>query len=194
MNEKEYAQAATQALESCVKTIDDLKKCLFSRNKRQLSEIRRNLAVSVKASLPLFEEAMEKKEKSGLDQWLVELLPPLQRLGIALEDLLEGVQMAVDAEISLTDKAMGEVNEMMALLKDLARDTNDVLSTKNAHFRAYAVSSAEHVLQRTAECGVEHQQRLIVGVCSPKASFLYLNVMDSMKRIAKELGALCEKA
>lgn len=194
MNEKEYVQAIAEALESLGKTIEDLKKCLFSRNKRLMNEIKKNLATSVKASVPLFEEIMEKREKNALDQWFLELLPSLQRLGIGVEDLLGGVQIAVDTEVSLTDKALGEISEMMALLKDLARDTNDVLATKNAHFRSYAVSSVEHLLQRTCECGLEHQERLVVGVCSPKASFLYLDIMDSVKRIAQELGSLCEKA
>jgi Na+/phosphate symporter len=194
MNEKEYAQVIAEALESVGRIIEDLKKCLFSRNKRLMNETKKNLATSVKASVPLFEEVMEKKEKNALDQWFIELLPSLQRLGIAVDDLLGGVQIAVDAEISLTDKAFGEISEAMALLKDLARDTNDVLATKNSHFRAYAVSSAEHLLKRTCECGIEHEQRLVVGVCQPKASFLYLDIMDSVKRIAKELGALCEKA
>jgi Na+/phosphate symporter len=194
MNEKEYTQAIADALESLGRTIEDLKRCLFSRNKRLLNEAKRNLATSVRASIPLFEEIMEKREKSALDQWFLKLLPSLQRLGIAVENLLSGVQMAVDTEVSLTDKACGEISEMMALLKDLARDTNDVLATRNSHFRAYAVSSGEHLLQRAFECGLEHQQRLVVGICSPKASFLYLDIMDSVKRIAQELGSLCEKA
>jgi Na+/phosphate symporter len=194
MNEKEYAQVIAEVLESLGRTIDDLKKCLFSRNKHHMNETKRNVLTSVKASVPLFEEIVEKKEKNALDQAFLELLPSLQRLGIAVNDLLRGVQMTVDADIPLTEKAFSEISEMMALLKDLARDTNDVLATKNSHFRAYAVSSVEHLLQRTYECGLEHQERVVVGACTPKASFLYLDLMDSMKRIGQELGGLCEKA
>lgn len=194
MDEKEYAKVIAEVLGSLGQTIDDLKKCLFSRNKHLMNETKRNVLTSVKASVPLFEGIVEKKEKNALDQAFLELLPSLQRLGIAVTDLLGGVQVAVDTEIPLTEKAFGEISEMMALLKDLARDTNDVLATRNSHFRAYAVSSVEHLLQRTYECGLGHQQRVVVGVCTPKASFLYLDLMDSVKRIAQELGCLCEKA
>ena len=194
VNEKEYAQVTAQALEAVGRTIEDLKKALFSRNKRLMNETKRNLTSNVKASVPLFEEMTEKTEKSPLDRQFIELLPSLQRLGIAVEDLIGGVQTAVDAKVPLTDKALTEISEMMALLKDLARDTNDVLSTKNSHFRTYALSSVERLFQRASECGLEHQQRLVIGVCSPKPSFLYLDIMDSSKRIAQELGVLCEKA
>jgi Na+/phosphate symporter len=194
MNEREYAQVTAEALESLGRTVEDLKKCLFSRNKRLLNEAKRNFVASVRASIPLFEETVEKKEKNELDRRLLELLPSLQRLGIAVEDLIGGVQIVLETEVSLTDKALGEINEMMALLKDLVRDTNDVLATKNANFRTYALSSVEHLLQRTCECELEHQERLVVAICSPKASFLYLDLMDSIKRITQELGSLCEKA
>ena len=194
MDEKECTRVIAQALDALGRTIEDLKKALFSRNKRLMNETKKNLTSSVKASVPLFEDMMEKSEKSPLDKRFIELLPSLQRLGIAVEDLLGGVQTAVDAEVSLTDKALSEISEMMALLKNLARDTQDVVSTRNSHFRTYAVSSVEHLFQRTCECGLEHQQRLVIGVCSPKASFLYLDILDSIKRIAQELGVLCEKA
>ena len=151
-----------------------------------MNETKRNLATSVRASVPFFEETVKKKEKNAIDQQFLELLPSLQRLGIAVEDLLGGIQTAVDAEVPLTDKALGEINEVMALLKDLARDTSDVLATKNTDFRAYTVSSVEHLLQRTYECGLDHQERLVTGTCSPEASFLYLDIMDSVKRIAQE--------
>jgi Na+/phosphate symporter len=194
MDGKEYTEVIAEALGSTGRAVEDLKKCLFSRNKRLMGETKKNLMASVKAGLPLFEKVMEKKEKDAVDQWFLELLPYLQRLGIAVEDLAGAVQIAVDTEVSLTDKALTEISEILALLKDMARDTADVLATKNANFRTYAVSSAKNLLQRTNEYGIDHQKRLIEGVCSPKASFLYLSIIDSAKRIAQELGSLCEKA
>ncbi len=194
MNEKVPERVITEILNLLGKTIEDLKSCLFSRNKRQMNETKKVFGANLRASLPLFEEAIQKTEKSPLDRRLLTFLPALQRLGIAVEDLVGGVQTALETDVCLTDRALGEISEMMALLKDLTRDTNDVLSTKNAHFQSYAAASAAHVRARTIECGLEHQERLVVGNCSPKASFLYLDLMDSMKRVAQELGNLCEQA
>ena len=39
-----------------------------------------------------------------------------------------------------------------------------------------------------------HQNRLITGVCMPKASYLYIDMTDSLKRMAKELAAFADKA
>jgi phosphate:Na+ symporter len=99
----------------------------------------------------------------------------------------------LEAEVSFTDKALAEISEIMALVKDLTRDANDVLTTGNPHFRAYIASSAQNVMQRVDELGLEHQKRLVVGICTPKASFLYLDILHSLKRVAQALSHLSEK-
>jgi Na+/phosphate symporter len=194
MDEKEYTQVITTSLNSLGKTLEDLKKCLFSRDKRRMKQTVETFYPALKATLPLFDQIIERKEKNEFEKKLLGLLPMLQQVGIATEDLVGAVQVTVDAEISLTDKALTEISEIMSLVKDLARDANDVLTTGNQRFRKYVLWSAERVRERAGECGVEHQQRLIIGVCTPKASFLYLDLINSLKRIARELARLCEAA
>ncbi len=194
MNEKTYVELIGQILISLGITIDEAKRCLFSRDKRRLTQVEKAFAADRKSSLPLCEALIAKKEKLQADQEFLALLPSLQHLGIVGEDLLQGTRTTLEAEISFTDKAFGEISEVMSLVKDLARDTNDVLATGNARFREYVRTEAHHVINRVEECGLEHEQRLIVGICSPRASFVYLDIMRSLKRIAMELGSLAEKA
>jgi Na+/phosphate symporter len=194
MDEKEHVRVISESLGSFGETVDNLKKCLFSRDKKRMKEVVKEFYASLKLSLPVFDEIMERAQKNDVDKRLLGLLPMLQQVGIATEDLVGAIQTAVDAEVSLTDKALAEISEIMSLLKDLARDTNDVLTTGNQHFCKYVLTSAERIQQRVNECGVEHQQRLIIGVCTPRASFLYLDVIHSLKRIAQELARLCEAA
>jgi Na+/phosphate symporter len=192
MDEKEHVRVIGESLNSLGKTVDDLKKCLFSRDKRRMKETAKEFYASLKLSLPMFDEVMERAEKNQVDKRLIALLPMLQQTGIAVEDLVSAVQTTLDAEVSLTDKALAEISELMSLLKDLARDTTDVLATGNQHFRKYVLASAERIRQRVNECAVEHQQRLIIGACTPRASFIYLDMISSLKRIAQELARLCE--
>jgi hypothetical protein len=194
MNERTIETVIGEILESVGKTVEGLKNCLFSGNKRLMNETKKAFAASLRSSLPPFIEAIQGTGKSSTDERLLALLPACQRLGIAMEDLVGGVQAMVETGVCLTDKALAEISEVMALLKDLARDTNDAISSGNTDFRTYGVTSARHIRERSTEAGLEHQERLVTGTCSPKASFLYLAVMDSLKRVAQEIGNLCEKA
>ena len=194
MNEQAFESIVGEILESLGRTLEGLKSCLFSGNKRLMNETKNAFAASLRSTLPAFNEAIQRKGGSPPDGRLPALLAVCQRLGIAMEDVVGGVQAIVETGVCLTDKALAEISEVVALLKDLSRDTNDAISSGNTHFREYAVSSAHYIRERSVEAGLEHQERLVTGVCSPKASFLYLTVMDSLKRVAQELGNLCEKA
>ena len=83
MNEKTYVELIGQILESVGNTIDEVKRCLFSRDKRRLTHAEKAFASDLKSSLPLCEALIAKKEKLQADQEFLALLPSLQRLGIA---------------------------------------------------------------------------------------------------------------
>ncbi len=193
MDEKERVKTTGDILTSLITILDGLKRCLFSMDNRKLKDIEKTIAATTAASLPLFEDLVQKKEKTAIDEKLLGFLPSLQKLGIGAADLTSGIKTAIEAHVPFTDKALTEISEIMALTKDLTRDTNDVLSTGNARFREYALSSAANLQKRADECGLEHRERLLTGLCTPKSSFVYLDIMQSLKRIARELAALCEK-
>lgn len=192
MDEKEYTRIISESLASVSKTVEALKKCLFSRDKKKMKEIVKDFYASLKVSLPLVDEVFAKTEKTAMDKRILTVVPTLQQLGSATEDLVTAIQVAVETDISFTDKALAEISEVMSLLKDLARDTNDVFTTGNEDFCRYVTSLAQRVQARVSECALEHQGRLLTGACTPKASFIYLDIINSIKRTAQELARLCE--
>jgi Na+/phosphate symporter len=52
----------------------------------------------------------------------------------------------------------------------------------------------EKVTKLVDEFDLIHQNRLITGVCMPQASYLYIDMTDSLKRMARELAAFADKA
>ena len=193
MNETEFLHTVEVNLTSLRATIDNLKKCLFTRDKKLVKETVKTFYSSLNTTLPLFTDLVGKPEKTSTEKQLIGLLPILQQLGGAAEDLVNGVQAAVVAEIPLTDRALTEISEIMGLVRDLTRDTYDAMSSDNERFKEYVVGEARTISDRIRDFGIDHQQRLVVGVCMPKASFLYLDVMNSLKRMAQELSSFFER-
>jgi Na+/phosphate symporter len=73
------------------------------------------------------------------------------------------------------------------------RDTMDYVLTKNPRLKENIKGAKEMIAKSTTEYELIHQQRLITGVCMPKASYLYIDISESIKRIARGLAEFSEK-
>jgi Na+/phosphate symporter len=192
--ETEECSSVSAILENVIRILDHLLKLSKTHERRLLEQAEEEYASGLKTSLPYAEKIMRKKEKSVLDVQFLDCLPSLQRLGIALGDLLGAVRTKVKTETAFTDKALSDITDVTHLIRSLAVDTRDVLLLKNQDFKGYVEGSARNIRQKIEECDLEHENRLLMGTCSPKASYLYLDIMTSLKAIVNELVILAKKA
>jgi Na+/phosphate symporter len=51
----------------------------------------------------------------------------------------------------------------------------------------------EKMFKMIEELALVHQNRLITGICMPQASYLYLDITDSLKRITRGLVDFADK-
>ena len=65
--------------------------------------------------------------------------------------------------------------------------------TKNPLLKAQIQTDMEKVMKMIDDFDTVHQNRLITGVCMPRASYLYIDMTDSLKRMARELAAFADK-
>jgi Na+/phosphate symporter len=174
--EAAHSETIPGILVSLGKIVDDLKAALFSGDRRMVRAAEREFESCLKASAAS-----------------ADVTQALQRLGMALQDFIKGVRTKVETETPFTQEGLLEVGELMALARNIARDTRDLLAARNAGLSEYLGRSAQFINGRVSECCAKHQERLFAGACSPKASFLYLDIVLSLKRIAQEVARLSEK-
>jgi Na+/phosphate symporter len=87
---------------------------------------------------------------------------------------------------------MGELTEITSSVRELARNTRDAFTTGNPHLKGSARTQMEKITAMADDFSLEHQERLIIGQCTPQASYIYVDMMDALKRIARELAYLSE--
>ena len=193
METTDHSPVISEALQMLGKTLDDLKTVLFSQSTHLLRQIKKEHAEFHAVNLQVVEKTIAHGAGSASDRQLLAALPALQGIGIAARNLLSNIRAKLETGTVFTEKALTEIAEIMALAKDLARDTSDAMITEQPSLRTYVVDSAHYMLKKADEYGLAHQQRLIEGDCSLTASFLYLHIMLSLKGIAQELSLLSEK-
>ncbi|MGD0229722.1 MAG: hypothetical protein ABSC19_05090 [Syntrophorhabdales bacterium] len=194
MEEKQYIQAICEIVDSVGPILEDMRRCIFTDDKKCLEEAEKMLRASLRSSLPLAEELAGKREKSMLELKFLTVLPYLQKLGIEIGDLLGVSTIKIDSSIPFTEKALKEIKDVILGTEGLARDTKDFFLTKNPHLSQQIQSDVSKLYRMADDFSVEHQDRLIKGLCSPKASYIYLEMMVSLKRAMCQLASLSEKA
>jgi Na+/phosphate symporter len=193
MEEKELNQRFHNMFEKMTPILEDMKKGFFTQNNTILKESEKRFREILKSALPFAEKLIEEKEKDEVEKRYVNLVLPVQMTALALENLIEKMHIKVESHILFSEKALNEIKELFAVMESLLIDTKDYILTQNPHLKNNIKSGKEKIIRMANEYALVHEQRLITGVCMPKASYLYIDITDSLKRIARGLFDFAEK-
>ena len=191
---QQYTRIFDDVLDAISVILNDSRKSMLTHDKDALKQAEQKYHETVRKHRPEVEAIVASREKTELDKKIVGLLPHTQKIGIALENLLNAVRKKVDGNVVFTDKGLNEIRTLSSMISDLAKNANDVIATGNEHLKTKARSQMEEIVKTADEFALEHQERLIEGLCSPRGSYIYLDMVDSLKTAARELAGLAEKA
>ncbi len=192
MEKQQYISMFHRILDWMSVTVDDVQRCFYADNKTRLDKAQKEFQEMRIAALPLIENIRSKAEKNELEKRLLMLVPSLQGIAQAMETILARTKIKCDSAILFTEKGMGELTQVISCVQELTRDTKDALATSNPRLKNHARSEMERITRMADNFALEHQQRLILGTCTPQASYLYVDMMDGLKRIVRELAYIAE--
>jgi Na+/phosphate symporter len=193
MEKQEYQDMLKNILGSMTFALDDVKRCLNSLDKQCLAGAENEFKEMLVAALPLVNKVVAQPEKTELEKKLLTLVPSLQKIAQAVETILIRTKTKCGSAILFTEKGMNELTQVVSGVRDLARDTSDVFATGNPHLKRTLKTEMERVFQMADDFALEHQERFVLGLCTPLASYLYVDMLEALKRIARELAYLSEK-
>jgi Na+/phosphate symporter len=116
----------------------------------------------------------------------------LERVGDLLESILNVARIKSRDAIPFSDKANTELNELFDLMNDMLKNFRDLIATRNRDLLDHVRAEQKKIGQLTIDFGLAHEDRLLGGLCTPKASSLYLDVLDSIKSANQNVSALTE--
>lgn len=116
----------------------------------------------------------------------------LERVGDFLESILNVARIKSRDAIPFSDKANAELNESFDLMNDMLKNFRDLIATRNRDLLDHVRAEQKKIGQLTVDFGLAHEDRLVGGLCTPKASSLYLDVLDSIKSANQNVSALTE--
>ena len=116
----------------------------------------------------------------------------LERIASNIEHIIRIVEQKNRENILFSDKAVSEMNFLFNRIKEVLSNLSDLVLARNKYLANYIIESEAEIERTANEFSTLHEERLIEGVCMPRASGIYVIILDSLKRIAwnaKEIAA-----
>jgi Na+/phosphate symporter len=193
MQEQEYLQTLNKIFDAMISCLDLMAKSMATHDKKYVQLAEKEFITSATAGLPLADRLTSQADKDELEKKFLTLLPTLQRAGLAMDDLLSRIRRQIDGGILFTDKANAEITDIMRRVRDLVRDTKDYYATKNPTLFETGKADFEKLVDLVHQYAEGHLQRMITGLCTPQSSYVYVDMIESLKRMATQLASLAKK-
>lgn len=132
-------------------------------------------------------------ERGGADQELLFVPMHLERIGDNIEFLARATRTVIQESVPFTERAAGELNSLFEKALELLQCARDALVTGNRVLVRYILEQGAQHERKADEYALFHQQRLIEGVCLPKASSVYLAILDYLKGIEWHTRQIAQK-
>ncbi|OGP91213.1 MAG: hypothetical protein A2156_02835 [Deltaproteobacteria bacterium RBG_16_48_10] len=130
---------------------------------------------------------VEKNLPSGTGkEWVkpyLAIVSSLDRIGYNLDGILDRLKKMVQEQVLFTDRAIHEINDMFQEVISLSENLPDLILTQNKLLAQQMGEKGKAIFKKADEYAEEHERRLIQGVCVPKSSPLYLDMLFSLKGI-----------
>lgn len=88
---------------------------------------------------------------------------------------------------------MREVNALFEQAIGLVECVRDVIPTKNRFLLEHMLEAGQRYEEMANGYALFHQQRLVEGVCMPKASSVYVAIVDYFKGIESHARQIAQK-
>jgi Na+/phosphate symporter len=116
----------------------------------------------------------------------------LERVGDLLESILNVSRIKARDGVPFSDKANKELDKLFGLLTEVLTNFRDALLTRNKALLEAIVEDEHRLGKMIVDFRLAHEDRLLEGLCSPKASSLYLDVSDSIRDANRHLKEMSE--
>ncbi|MCS7280079.1 MAG: hypothetical protein NZ583_00410 [Desulfobacterota bacterium] len=193
MEEKEVIRVFYDMFEKALPILRNIKEGFRKESSTVLKEQARAFGDTIKSSLPFFEEIVKKKEKNEVEKKAIDLLITAQLIASGIENLTKKMISKVEGDVIFSERAKGEIEELVGEVEEALRDLKDFLITRNPDLKRILSEKTQKIIEMAHEFDTTHQRRLITGICMPKASYLFLEMTDSIRKVSREMRNFVEK-
>ena len=116
----------------------------------------------------------------------------LERIGDMFQNILICARIKAREGIPFSDKALAELDAIFKILLEMLTNVRDAIVIRNSVLLGHIKTQRETLAQMLLDARFAHWERVEAGFCSPIASPIYLDILDSLTATNEYLGKICE--
>lgn len=116
----------------------------------------------------------------------------LERIGDHLESIVNCCRIKTRDSIPLSDRSINEVSETLDAVQSLLKDLRDIIIAPNRYLIEHVISQSDALDQKCQEMQLNHVDKLLDGSTAPKASSLYLDILESIQSIKRHVKEMAK--
>jgi Na+/phosphate symporter len=105
------------------------------------------------------------------------------RMTFNIEGILDRLKIKSQNNILFSDRGVKEINDVFQEAMKLLENLPDLISTQNKLLAQRIGEEGRSVFKIANGYSVEHEERLIQGICMPKSSPIYLGILEGLKGV-----------
>jgi len=115
---------------------------------------------------------------------LMEVIGDLERIGDLCEDIVERVEIKIWEKLYFSDEAVKEYGELYGKVKLVLEQVFEGLTEANEEVAKIGIKSAKEIPRLVERFKRAHSERLIKGICTPRAANFFMDMLEFMEQIS----------
>jgi Na+/phosphate symporter len=121
------------------------------------------------------------------------VLNGLAAINAKLGSLADPIQKKIKGGVLFSHKALTQTNYLFDQHAGMIKSLLDIVKTDNQFLKDYVNSESRNLIQACADFAVEHQERLIEGVCTSQAAPIFLAILDAMQVVGRTEAEIAKR-
>lgn len=123
---------------------------------------------------------------------MVEIMNHLEFIRNGIEQVVEQTEVKINDGVLFSDKAVNELKKVFDGTGELLNHLRDYWMTGSPVVARHMLGQITTLSEKCAEFSTEHEERLIKGICLPRSSTIYLNILAALRDMLKHIGQLVQ--
>lgn len=140
-----------------------------------------------------FTEEIIKEGNKDSVRLFITIAGHIERIGDCFESMIKTIHTKIKESTLFSDKAVSELNYLFNATKDLLNNLKDLIVTFNSVLIEHIISMGTKVNQMADEFATQHEERLVTGICHPKHSSMYLDLLDNLRMSVWHIKEIARK-